>query len=59
MKTKDYLNSGNFGIRCINTNEIPSERSLGSMISSHVKITREKITVAMVTCENRAFRCLS
>ena len=38
----------------INTYEIPSELSRGNMTSSHVKII-----VALVTYENRAFRCLS
>ena len=46
----------------INTSEIPSELSRENLVSSRVKIrcifTREKITVAMVTCGNRAFRCL-
>ena len=43
--------------KCIyytNTNEIPSELSRENMISSLV--TREKITVAMVTYKNLAFR---
>ena len=33
----------------INTNEIPGELSRENMISSHVKITCENITVAMAT----------
>ena len=33
----------------INTNEIPGELSREKMISSHVKSTCEKITVAMAT----------
>ena len=33
----------------INTNEIPGELSREKMISSHVKFTCEKITVAMAT----------